>query len=154
MSRGYLQALATKMAEELESLRNVGTQTLPARPLVSPRDTQGEGCQEPHSTGRDASSQKIRDLPKLTLGQGQSWGFEPGQVVWWERAAEVARPSGHLTLIPPGHQDHQWKARRLQKMEASARLELQSALEAEIRAKQGLQERLTQVQEAQLRAER
>nr|ACH92555.1 CDC42 binding protein kinase gamma (predicted) [Otolemur garnettii] len=83
VSRGYLQALATKMAEELESLRNVGTQTLPARPL-----------------------------------------------------------------------DHQWKARRLQKMEASARLELQSALEAEIRAKQGLQERLTQMQEAQLQAER
>ena len=39
-------------------------------------------------------------------------------------------------------------------MEASARLGLQSALEAEIRAKQGLQERLTQAQEAQLRAER
>ncbi|XP_054947587.1 serine/threonine-protein kinase MRCK gamma isoform X2 [Physeter macrocephalus] len=153
VSRGYLQALATKMAEELESLRNVGTQTFPARPLVSPGDTQGEGCQEPHSTGRDTSSQKIRDLPKLTPGQGQSWGFEPGQVVWWERASEVARPSGRLPLIPPGHQDHQWKARRLQKMEASARLELQSALEAEIRAKQGLQERLTQVQEAQLRAE-
>ncbi|XP_073739610.1 serine/threonine-protein kinase MRCK gamma isoform X6 [Callorhinus ursinus] len=82
VSRGYLQALATKMAEELESLRNVGTQTLPPRPL-----------------------------------------------------------------------DHQWKARRLQKMEASARLELQSALEAEIRAKQSLQERLTQMQEAQLQAE-
>ncbi|XP_058161206.1 serine/threonine-protein kinase MRCK gamma isoform X1 [Dasypus novemcinctus] len=82
VSRGYLQALATKMAEELESLRNVGAQTLQARPL-----------------------------------------------------------------------DHQWKARRLQKMEASARLELQSALEAEIRAKQGLQERLTQVQEAQLQVE-
>ncbi|XP_059002526.1 serine/threonine-protein kinase MRCK gamma isoform X2 [Mustela lutreola] len=82
VSRGYLQALATKMAEELESLRNVGTQTLPSRPL-----------------------------------------------------------------------DHQWKARRLQKMEASARLELQSALEAEIRAKQSLQERLTQMQEAQLQAE-
>lgn len=38
ISRGYLQALATKMAEELESLRNVGTHMLPARPLVSPRD--------------------------------------------------------------------------------------------------------------------
>ncbi|KAM5248465.1 serine/threonine-protein kinase MRCK gamma [Ctenodactylus gundi] len=83
VSRGYLQALVTKMAEELESLRNAGTQTLPTRPL-----------------------------------------------------------------------DHQWKARRLQKMEASARLELQSALEAEIRAKQGLQEQLTRVQEAQLQAER
>ncbi|XP_037694284.1 serine/threonine-protein kinase MRCK gamma isoform X3 [Choloepus didactylus] len=82
VSRGYLQALATKMAEELESLRNVSSQTLQARPL-----------------------------------------------------------------------DHQWKVRRLQKMEASARLELQSALEAEIRAKQGLQEQLTQVQEAQLQVE-
>lgn len=38
VSRGYLQALATKMAEELESLRNMSTQLLPARPLVSPRD--------------------------------------------------------------------------------------------------------------------
>lgn len=66
----------------------------------------------------------------------------------------ATRPWGRCTLMPPGHQDHQWKARRLQKMEASARLELQSALEAEIRAKQGLQERLTQAQEAQLRAER
>ncbi|XP_026901072.1 serine/threonine-protein kinase MRCK gamma isoform X3 [Acinonyx jubatus] len=82
VSRGYLQALATKMAEELESLRNVGTQTPPTRPL-----------------------------------------------------------------------DHQWKARRLQKMDASARLELQSALEAEIRAKQSLQEQLTQVQEAQRQAD-
>ncbi|XP_045341800.1 serine/threonine-protein kinase MRCK gamma isoform X7 [Leopardus geoffroyi] len=82
VSRGYLQALATKMAEELESLRNVGTQTPPARPL-----------------------------------------------------------------------DHQWKARRLQKMEASARLELQLALEAEIRAKQSLQEQLTRVQEAQRQAD-
>nr|XP_051684995.1 serine/threonine-protein kinase MRCK gamma [Oryctolagus cuniculus] len=83
VSRGYLQALATKMAEELESLGHAGPQTLPTRPL-----------------------------------------------------------------------DHQWKARRLQKMEASARLELQLALEAEIRAKQGLQESLTRAQEAQLQAER
>lgn len=65
-----------------------------------------------------------------------------------------SQTQGHLTWVPPGHQDHQWKARRLQKMEASARLELQSALEAEIRAKQGLQEQLTQAQEAQLQAER
>lgn len=35
VSRGYLQALATKMAEELESLRNVGTQMITTRPLVS-----------------------------------------------------------------------------------------------------------------------
>lgn len=44
VSRGYLQALATKMAEELESLRNVGTQTLPTRPLVSPVHTDLGTC--------------------------------------------------------------------------------------------------------------
>uniref|UniRef100_F6V8N4 non-specific serine/threonine protein kinase n=1 Tax=Xenopus tropicalis TaxID=8364 RepID=F6V8N4_XENTR len=38
--------------------------------------------------------------------------------------------------------ESQWKARRLQKLEASARLELQSALEAEIKAKQCIQEEL------------
>lgn len=85
----------------------------------------------------------------------QRWGFEPGQVVWWEVGGlDDNLALGALHVDAPGHQDHQWKARRLQKMEASARLELQSALEAEIRAKQGLQERLTQAQEAQLRAER
>ncbi|XP_070420313.1 serine/threonine-protein kinase MRCK gamma isoform X5 [Equus przewalskii] len=129
VSRGYLQALATKMAEELESLRNVGTQTLPTRPLVSPGDTLGGGGAGSLTPQVGTlSSWKISDLPKLTADQWQSWGSEPGQ-------------------------DHQWKARRLQKMEASARLELQSALEAEIRAKQSLQERLTQAQEAQLQAE-
>lgn len=70
------------------------------------------------------------------------------------RTSEAARPRDVLRGYPPGHQDHQWKARRLQKMEASARLELQSALEAEIRAKQSLQEQLTHMQEAQLQAER
>lgn len=77
-----------------------------------------------------------------------------GSALRWEGPLRQPGPWRHLTLAPPGHQDHQWKARRLQKMEASARLELQSALEAEIRAKQSLQERLTQMQEAQLQAER
>ena len=62
VSRGYLQALATKMAEELESLRNVGTQTLPSRPLVSPGDTQREGCREPHSSGRDTELMESQGL--------------------------------------------------------------------------------------------
>ncbi|MXQ90665.1 hypothetical protein E5288_WYG016341 [Bos mutus] len=86
VSRGYLQALATKMAEELESLRNVGTQTLPSRPL-----------------------------------------------------------------------DHQWKARRLQKMEASARLELHthsvlpSRLQEAEKRHQALQQELATLRE-ELRA--
>lgn len=75
-------------------------------------------------------------------------------MLWREGASEAASPRGHLTWVPSGHQDHQWKARRLQKMDASARLELQLALDAEIRARQSLQEQLTQVQEAQLQAER
>ena len=62
VSRGYLQALATKMAEELESLRNVGTQTLPSRPLVGPGDTRREGCQEPHSSGRDTELMESHGL--------------------------------------------------------------------------------------------
>lgn len=112
VSRGYLQALATKMSEELESLGSMGAQTPPTRPLVSPGEF---------------------------LGRGVGGGAEAASLRWG------------CCLWP---QDHQWKARRLQKMEASARLELQSALEAEIRAKQALQERLTQAQEAQLQAER
>ncbi|XP_075795285.1 serine/threonine-protein kinase MRCK gamma isoform X2 [Pelodiscus sinensis] len=82
-SRGYLQALATRMTEELESLKHISTQ-----------------------------------------------------------------PSGARTP------DNHWKARRLQKMEASAKLELQSALEAEIRAKQGVQEELTEMKSAHLATER
>uniref|UniRef100_K7G3M3 non-specific serine/threonine protein kinase n=1 Tax=Pelodiscus sinensis TaxID=13735 RepID=K7G3M3_PELSI len=82
-SRGYLQALATRMTEELESLKHISTQ-----------------------------------------------------------------PSGARTP------DNHWKARRLQKMEASAKLELQSALEAEIRAKQGVQEELAEMKSAHLATER
>uniref|UniRef100_A0A674IB55 non-specific serine/threonine protein kinase n=1 Tax=Terrapene triunguis TaxID=2587831 RepID=A0A674IB55_9SAUR len=82
-SRGYLQALATRMTEELESLKHISTKTSGAR---SP--------------------------------------------------------------------DNHWKARRLQKMEASAKLELQSALEAELRAKQGVQEELTEMKGAHLATEK
>uniref|UniRef100_A0A672JSM8 Serine/threonine-protein kinase MRCK alpha n=1 Tax=Salarias fasciatus TaxID=181472 RepID=A0A672JSM8_SALFA len=70
-ARGYLQALATKMTEELEGLRNTG---LGAR---------------------------ATDMP--------------------------------------------WKMRRFAKLDMSARLELQSALDAEIRAKQGIQDELNKV---------
>ncbi|KAM9703889.1 serine/threonine-protein kinase MRCK alpha isoform 8-T8 [Menidia menidia] len=70
-ARGYLQALATKMTEELEGLRNT-------------------------SLGARAT-----DMP--------------------------------------------WKMRRFAKLDMSARLELQSALDAEIRAKQGIQEELNKI---------
>lgn len=50
--------------------------------------------------------------------------------------------------------DPLWKLRRSQKLDMSARLELQSALEAEIRAKQLVQEELRRVKEANLGLER
>ncbi|XP_063800882.1 serine/threonine-protein kinase MRCK gamma isoform X2 [Pseudophryne corroboree] len=50
--------------------------------------------------------------------------------------------------------ESQWKARRLQKLEASGRLELQSALEAEIRAKQTIQEELNRLKSESLDTDR
>jgi hypothetical protein len=51
-------------------------------------------------------------------------------------------------------QDPLWKVRRSQKLDMSARLELQSALEAEIRAKQLVQEELRKVKDSSLAFER
>ncbi|XP_063737622.1 serine/threonine-protein kinase MRCK beta isoform X3 [Eleginops maclovinus] len=79
-ARGYLQALATKMTEELETLRSSSLGTRPLDPL--------------------------------------------------------------------------WKVRRSQKLDMSARLELQSALEAEIKAKQLVQEELRRVKANNISLER
>lgn len=54
-------------------------------------------------------------------------------------------------LLP---QDPLWKVRRSQKLDMSARLELQSALDAEIRAKQLVQEELRKVKAANINLER
>ncbi|KAL8185556.1 UNVERIFIED_CONTAM: Serine/threonine-protein kinase MRCK alpha [Gekko kuhli] len=78
-ARGYLQALASKMTEELEALRN-------------------------SSLGARAT-----DMP--------------------------------------------WKMRRFAKLDMSARLELQSALDAEIRAKQAIQEELNKVKACNIATE-
>uniref|UniRef100_A0A8C2Z1P4 non-specific serine/threonine protein kinase n=1 Tax=Cyclopterus lumpus TaxID=8103 RepID=A0A8C2Z1P4_CYCLU len=78
-ARGYLQALATKMTEELETLRSSSLGTRPLDPL--------------------------------------------------------------------------WKVRRSQKLDMSARLELQSALDAEIRAKQLVQDELRKVKAANINLE-
>ncbi|XP_028996608.1 serine/threonine-protein kinase MRCK beta isoform X2 [Betta splendens] len=78
-ARGYLQALATKMTEELETLRSSSLGTRPLDPL--------------------------------------------------------------------------WKVRRSQKLDMSARLELQSALDAEIRAKQLVQDELRKVKDANISLE-
>ncbi|XP_066551090.1 serine/threonine-protein kinase MRCK beta isoform X3 [Amia ocellicauda] len=91
-ARGYLQALASKMTEELESLRN---SSLGSRPLLG---------------------------------------------------SAVNSPFQRSLLPHVGEKlDPLWKVRRSQKLDMSARLELQSALDAEIRAKQLVQEELRKV---------
>ncbi|XP_011847182.1 PREDICTED: serine/threonine-protein kinase MRCK beta [Mandrillus leucophaeus] len=56
-------------------------------------------------------------------------------------------------LTAENEKDPLWKVRRSQKLDMSARLELQSALEAEIRAKQLVQEELRKVKDANLTLE-
>uniref|UniRef100_A0A672P1F0 non-specific serine/threonine protein kinase n=1 Tax=Sinocyclocheilus grahami TaxID=75366 RepID=A0A672P1F0_SINGR len=91
-ARGYLQALATKMTDELEGLRNA-------------------------SLGARAT---VRVLLHLAVR------CEP---------------------------DMPWKVRRLAKLDMSARLELQSALDAEIRAKQTIQDELNKVKASHMATE-
>lgn len=52
--------------------------------------------------------------------------------------------------IPSSWQDMPWKMRRLAKLDMSARLELQSALDSEIKAKQAIQDELSKVKAANM----
>ncbi|XP_070704875.1 serine/threonine-protein kinase MRCK beta [Pempheris klunzingeri] len=99
-ARGYLQALATKMTEELETLRSssLGTRPLPESGVTTP-------------------------------------------------------PRKPWPPIGGDRRDPLWKVRRSQKLDMSARLELQSALDAEIRAKQLVQEELRKVKAANISLE-
>lgn len=56
-------------------------------------------------------------------------------------------------LVAPPLQDMPWKMRRFAKLDMSARLELQSALDAEIRAKQGIQDELNKVKASNIATE-
>lgn len=105
-ARGYLQALATKMTEELEGLRNT---SLGARATVNPTHTHIH-------TDTAAIPEVLTNPPSLT-------------------------------------QDMPWKMRRFAKLDMSARLELQSALDAEIRAKQSIQDELNKVKAGNIATE-
>ncbi|XP_029352082.1 serine/threonine-protein kinase MRCK beta [Echeneis naucrates] len=99
-ARGYLQALATKMTEELETLRtsSLGTRPLPESGVATP-------------------------------------------------------PRKPWPPIGGDRRDPLWKVRRSQKLDMSARLELQSALDAEIRAKQLVQDELRRVKATNIHLE-
>ncbi|XP_041950890.1 serine/threonine-protein kinase MRCK beta isoform X1 [Alosa sapidissima] len=103
-ARGYLQALASKMTEELESLRS---SSLGSRPLPA------------------------------------SGGTTP-------TPSPTQKP---LVVLRGTKRDPLWKVRRSQKLDMSARLELQSALDAEIRAKQLVQEELRKVKASNIALE-
>ncbi|CAJ0965061.1 unnamed protein product [Ranitomeya imitator] len=92
-ARGYLQALASKMTEELETLRS--------------------------------SSLGSRTLPEMSFPQG-------------------------LAPYSADRLDPLWKVRRSQKLDMSARLELQSALDAELRAKQLVMEELRKAKDSNI----
>ncbi|XP_077319838.1 serine/threonine-protein kinase MRCK beta isoform X1 [Lithobates pipiens] len=92
-ARGYLQALASKMTEELETLRS-----------------------------SSLGSRTLHDMP-----------YQQG-----------------LAPYSTDRLDPLWKVRRSQKLDMSARLELQSALDAEIRAKQMVQEELRKVKDTNI----
>ncbi|XP_073464731.1 serine/threonine-protein kinase MRCK beta isoform X1 [Aquarana catesbeiana] len=92
-ARGYLQALASKMTEELETLRS-----------------------------SSLGSRTLHDMP-----------YQHG-----------------LAPYSTDRLDPLWKVRRSQKLDMSARLELQSALDAEIRAKQMVQEELRKVKDTNI----
>lgn len=111
-ARGYLQALATKMTEELEGLRNT---SLGARATVK------------YSAAVEAVEVQVFCAP------------------WSQVTVKFRFFICCFPLSDSLFQDMPWKMRRFAKLDMSARLELQSALDAEIRAKQGIQDELNKV---------
>ncbi|KAM4722098.1 serine/threonine-protein kinase MRCK gamma [Rhinophrynus dorsalis] len=87
---------------------------------------------------------QVTDILQWVNDEKQSRIYLQALSVRMTEELEALKNSGGQTpTSKPG--ESQWKARRLQKLEASARLELQSALEAEIRAKQTIQEELNRL---------
>uniref|UniRef100_A0A8C5WER1 non-specific serine/threonine protein kinase n=1 Tax=Leptobrachium leishanense TaxID=445787 RepID=A0A8C5WER1_9ANUR len=87
---------------------------------------------------------QITDILQWVNDEKQSRVYLQALSVKMTEELEALKSSGNQTPTSKTG-DSQWKARRLQKLEASARLELQSALEAEIRAKQSIQEELNRL---------
>ncbi|KAM8938611.1 serine/threonine-protein kinase MRCK gamma isoform 2-T2 [Pelodytes ibericus] len=87
---------------------------------------------------------QITDILQWVNDEKQSRVYLQALSVKMTEELEALKNTGNQTPSSKTGES-QWKARRLQKLEASARLELQSALEAEIRAKQSVQEELNRL---------
>lgn len=74
-----------------------------------------------------------------TADKNETHSVLPASLMWWVS----------LSL----RQDMPWKMRRFAKLDMSARLELQSALDAEIRAKQSIQDELNKVKASNISTE-
>ncbi|XP_069821605.1 serine/threonine-protein kinase MRCK gamma [Dendropsophus ebraccatus] len=96
---------------------------------------------------------QITDILQWVSDEKQSRGYLQALSVKMTEELESLKNSGNQTPSSKTGES-QWKARRLQKLEASARLELQSALEAEIRAKQSIQEELNKLKSESLETDR
>ncbi|CAH2325272.1 serine threonine- kinase MRCK gamma [Pelobates cultripes] len=96
---------------------------------------------------------QITDILQWVNDEKQSRIYLQALSVKMTEELESLKSSGSQTPSSKSG-DSQWKARRLQKLEASARLELQSALEAEIRAKQSIQEELNRLKSDSVDTER
>lgn len=96
---------------------------------------------------------QITDILQWVNDEKQSRVYLQALSVKMTEELETLKSSGNLTPSSKTGES-QWKARRLQKLEASARLELQSALEAEIRAKQSIREELNKLKSESLETDR
>ncbi|XP_066439051.1 serine/threonine-protein kinase MRCK gamma [Eleutherodactylus coqui] len=96
---------------------------------------------------------QITDILQWVNDEKQSRMYLQALSVKMTEELEILKNSGNQTPSSKTGES-QWKARRLQKLEASARLELQSALDAEIRAKQSIQEELNKLKSESLETDR
>ncbi|XP_042296815.1 serine/threonine-protein kinase MRCK gamma isoform X2 [Sceloporus undulatus] len=96
---------------------------------------------------------QIADILRWVSDEKESRGYLQAMANRMMEEVETLKQTGAQSPGPKTP-DTLWKARRLQKLEASAKLELQSALEAEIRAKQDVQEQLDKLKVAHLAIER
>ncbi|XP_058016012.1 serine/threonine-protein kinase MRCK gamma [Ahaetulla prasina] len=96
---------------------------------------------------------QIADILKWVSDEKESRGYLQAMATRMVEEVETLKQAGAQSPGPKTP-DALWKARRLQKVEASAKLELQSALEAEIWAKQSIQSELERLKVAHLGLER
>ncbi|XP_025028349.1 serine/threonine-protein kinase MRCK gamma, partial [Python bivittatus] len=113
----------------------------------------GSCTSESHKAAFSNWEVQLADILKWVSDEKESRGYLQAMATRMVDEVEALKQAGSQSPGPKTP-DTLWKARRLQKVEASARLELQSALEAEIWAKQSIQMELDKLKVAHLGVER